>query len=603
MAQETRDLLVRIQGDASGFKRAMVESDKTTKDGERSFEEFQQTARNVAVALGAVGAALIGYAKSATDFTVDYVREARQVARVTGDTVTESSRLMAAFRRLGLDTSEITTTFNALSKKVIAAKDDAGDANNAFQRLGIGIKNADGSTRALSGVLFDIADRFKTMPDGIDKNALALELFGRSGSKLIPLLNRGSEGIREMEAEADRLGLTLTDKTIGAVSQYIESQKQLKATSDALKIAVGSLTAPVLAQFQTKVNEVAQALIGTDGPLRNLTANVLAFGGPVAAVAATVAGFLGDLGGSMPIFQAFGISLGGVGSALGTLALIIAGVGAAVGAIVYAFGGWNETLKLLKTVYDEWIKPALERLWTQIQIMLVPALQRLWEQIGPVLLPVLKVLGLVLGSVVIGSIMATVYALQVLIFIISQVINWLSFWVGHVRATVTEVLNIFRAIPHGIRATMDAAADAIIGPIARAFNWIKGNVNEVREALKKISPFARQSPSLVDLVKAGTRVITQQYGQMFNEVTTQADQFNNRQLGAALPGVEAGQPGAGAPAGAAQATGPVNFNLNLGMYAGMPIEKREIAVSLWREIVREARSQGVQLPQIGVNVQ
>lgn len=46
-----------------------------------------------------------------------------------------------------------------------------------------------------------------------------------------------------------------------------------------------------------------------------------------------------------------------------------------------------------------------------------------------------------------------------------------------------------------------------------------------------------------------------------------------------------------------------SINLELGMYVGMPSEKREIAAELWREITRLARAQGVQLPQIGVQVQ
>lgn len=47
----------------------------------------------------------------------------------------------------------------------------------------------------------------------------------------------------------------------------------------------------------------------------------------------------------------------------------------------------------------------------------------------------------------------------------------------------------------------------------------------------------------------------------------------------------------------------ISVEVNMGMYAGMPVEKRAIAIELWREIVREARSNGVQLPQIGVTAQ
>lgn len=43
----------------------------------------------------------------------------------------------------------------------------------------------------------------------------------------------------------------------------------------------------------------------------------------------------------------------------------------------------------------------------------------------------------------------------------------------------------------------------------------------------------------------------------------------------------------------------VTLNVNVGMYAGMPVEKRQIALEMYKELVRAARSQGVQLPMIG----
>lgn len=45
--------------------------------------------------------------------------------------------------------------------------------------------------------------------------------------------------------------------------------------------------------------------------------------------------------------------------------------------------------------------------------------------------------------------------------------------------------------------------------------------------------------------------------------------------------------------------GGVNLTVNVGMYAGMPVEKREIALSIYKEIVRAARAQGVSMPMIG----
>ena len=60
----------------------------------------------------------------------------------------------------------------------------------AFKAAGIDTLDADKAFRQLS-------DLFAVMPDGMQKTALAMKLFGREGMSLIPLLNEGSRGLDE----------------------------------------------------------------------------------------------------------------------------------------------------------------------------------------------------------------------------------------------------------------------------------------------------------------------------------------------------------------------------------------------------------------------
>ncbi len=53
----------------------------------------------------------------------------------------------------------------------------------------------------------DVAEALSRMPEGAEKTALAIAVFGRSGANLMPFLNSGRDGLAEMGAEAERLGL------------------------------------------------------------------------------------------------------------------------------------------------------------------------------------------------------------------------------------------------------------------------------------------------------------------------------------------------------------------------------------------------------------
>jgi hypothetical protein len=62
-------------------------------------------------------------------------------------------------------------------------------------------------------VLLDLAERFKAMPDGAEKSALAGQIFGEAEAELIPFLNQGRDGITELTDELRSLGIEMSDES------------------------------------------------------------------------------------------------------------------------------------------------------------------------------------------------------------------------------------------------------------------------------------------------------------------------------------------------------------------------------------------------------
>lgn len=79
----------------------------------------------------------------------------------------------------------------------------SGDTTNALKNLNIELKDSSGHLKTSDQYLFEVADRFKGMPDGIAKSTLAMQLFGKSGADMIPLLNGGSESLKEFTGIMD----------------------------------------------------------------------------------------------------------------------------------------------------------------------------------------------------------------------------------------------------------------------------------------------------------------------------------------------------------------------------------------------------------------
>lgn len=343
--------------DDSGLQSGLNTADKSVQ----SFGDKAQTVFKASAAvLAGLSVGLIAFAKNATSFTEDYVKSSKTLGIQLGVTTTEASRLVAAFGRMGIEATSASQMFGIFEKNIQqstnASKDNQlavqklqiqieqtkksisdttdeikkngdstgvlnlklRDLNNtldtqknaltksadSFQRLGISTVDAQGKQKDFNTLLDEVADKFQKMPNGVEKTTIALDLFGRSGKDMIKVLNLGSQGISDLEAQADKLGLTLNPQTITAVNGLIQSQKNLKEQTDALKIAVGTATAPALTQFNKAINDVVGNLIKTDGPLKTVTVNFLAFGGPVFAGASAILAFTANLEQSIPILAA-----------------------------------------------------------------------------------------------------------------------------------------------------------------------------------------------------------------------------------------------------------------------------------------------------------
>jgi hypothetical protein len=464
---------------------------------------FKDFSKVTGGALITVGAGLTLYAKQATDFTTEYVGNAKRLAREIGTNVTEASRLTYAFTRLGLSTDDVSGSFGIFSRKISDATksgadnraalasiqnqmektrfeinatseeikrngDKSGelgiklrglqadlhalelkakDTGTTFDKLGISVLDNTGKQKDFGAILFEVADKFKGMPDGVEKTALSMDLFGRSGKDMIKVLNQGSDGIKELEKQADKLGITLTDKTVGGVAKMIEAGKKLKENQDAIKIAVGTLTAPVLADYTNMLANLVGKFQELDQPSKTIVANILAFGGPVATAAGSVLTFVGSLGDASATIDKFAPKIPIVGSffqAFGKFltnpwVLAITAIVVVVGLLLNHFGE-------LQPFIDAVVNTSKD-LWEVLQMALKPAMDSLKDSLvqlaplWPPLLAVLKFLAEIIGGIVVAAIVGFVAAIAGIVTIFAYVGAAVLVWVNYLKALIIGWVN------------------------------------------------------------------------------------------------------------------------------------------------------------------
>lgn len=193
-------------------------------------------------AVAAAATAVIGGLTTMAESSAAAAGEVRKLARETGLTAEEASKLRFAGEKLGVDTDQISKAMGLLSKNLETA-------HPKLAQYGIEIsRNAAGNVD-MTATLGNIAERFKSMPDGVEKTALALQIFGRSGKDMIPLLNQGKDGLKELGDEAARMGLVFDDKGLAAAKRFTFAQKELKEEIEGVKNRIGMAVIPVFADF------------------------------------------------------------------------------------------------------------------------------------------------------------------------------------------------------------------------------------------------------------------------------------------------------------------------------------------------------------------
>jgi hypothetical protein len=237
------NLKVIIGGDNSDL-------DKSLKQSESALASFGSAAK-IGLAALAVAAASAGVALAASmKHAIDGADELNKMSQSAGISVEELSKLKYAADLSDVSTEALGKSVGKLSKAMSdAAADGASTAAAAFNAMGVSVKNQDGTLRESSDVLKDIADKFEGYKDGASKTALAIQLFGKAGADMIPLLNQGRDGLEEAGDEAAKFGLVLDKRTTMAAEAFNDNLNRMGKIKEGLVTTITAKMLPALEQL------------------------------------------------------------------------------------------------------------------------------------------------------------------------------------------------------------------------------------------------------------------------------------------------------------------------------------------------------------------
>lgn len=236
MAAVIGALRVDLGLNSAEFEQGMKKA-KSNADG------LGKVLKTTFLAVAAAAAAMTAAFGLAVKGQIDAADGLSKSAQASGVAVEALSALRYAADLSGVSAETLETSLGRLSRGLSElSKGAKGGAADALRRLGISAKDASGNLRAPDAVMAEIAERFSKMENGAAKTALAIEIFGRSGAQLIPMLNSGKAGLAEMTAEAQRLGLVIGTETAQQAEVFNDNLTRLQSAGTGLaNVAMAAL--------------------------------------------------------------------------------------------------------------------------------------------------------------------------------------------------------------------------------------------------------------------------------------------------------------------------------------------------------------------------
>lgn len=216
--------------------------DKDIKKLDDSIGGMKSTVLSLVASIAASGAGLFGLSK----FGAQYAETIQKIEARTGIAAEQIQRFAYAANQADLGIEEITQSLGLLGRTIQNAKDGSKEASEALSKLGPVAQGLIKSGAPLDQLMAAIADRFQGMTDPVERSALAMKLFGRSGGQLVPMLSKGSAELNKFMSEADGLRLVLNAEQLDNLSGFEEGFKRLLGGLKGIALQVAARIVPAM---------------------------------------------------------------------------------------------------------------------------------------------------------------------------------------------------------------------------------------------------------------------------------------------------------------------------------------------------------------------
>lgn len=372
---ENSEQFMALQREIIATEQQLEKLKETAGETSNAFDKIGEVAGKVATkaddlakktrGLSAAGAAVAGAIGALGLNSIKAADELATLSSRTGISTDTLQKFAYASDMVDVSTEELASALAKMKKNMA-------EHPEAFENLGIAVKDTEGNFRDIEDVFYDSLAALSGITNETERDIVAMDLFGKSADSLATIIDDGGQSLKDYGDKAEELGVILDEDTITKLTETGDKIDEVKARATSTMAVVGAELIEKLEPTILKITDTLASLLEKLASLDGETLNTIFSVGLVVAAISPVAG----------IISGIAKAIEGVSSAISFLVAnpIVALIAAVVGVVALIAVKGDEIQEKLQEV-DDYLKDVFEKDWTEE-----------WGKIGEVVNGAMKVI-------------------------------------------------------------------------------------------------------------------------------------------------------------------------------------------------------------------
>lgn len=232
--------------------------------------------------VGATATLITGLAK-ATIETAKTADEILTLSKITGLSTDTIQEMKYASELIDVSSETMTGAMRKMIKSMDDAQGGSKEASEAFRTLHLSI-TSNGRLKDSEQMFYELIDALGKVKNETERDALAMQIFGKSAQELNPLIDVGSKTLKEFGDQARQMGYVMDSNTLDSFGRLDDAMQIFNNQSQSFKNSIAVVMLPVLTGLFEMLNKIDPKILAT-----------VAIIGGISVVAISVIKAVGDI--------------------------------------------------------------------------------------------------------------------------------------------------------------------------------------------------------------------------------------------------------------------------------------------------------------------